>query len=60
MFWQYAAVCALPDHGVSPPPPGPPVISSYSSFPSSGAFESELSGEEEEGQMTKDVRKVYK
>lgn len=40
--WQCAAECALPGHGVWPPPPRPPVVSSYSFSLSSGAFGSEL------------------
>lgn len=46
MCWQCAAGCALPDHGVWPPPPRPPVVSSYSSSLSSGASGSELNTEQ--------------
>lgn len=47
--WQCAAECALPDRGVWPPPPRPPVVSSYSSSLSSGAFGSELNGKQVRG-----------
>lgn len=47
--WQCAAECALPDRGVWPPPPRPPVVSSYSSSLSSGAFGSELKGKQVRG-----------
>lgn len=55
--WRCAVGCALPDHGVWPPPLRPPVVSSYSSSLSSGASGWELNWEQGKKEKGKGEKK---